>query len=219
MRGGVVIRSIKSTRRAAQFAFGAALLAFLALAFAGVARADGSATDAVRQFLDPALQIMADKQAPVARRQQQLRQLIEPKFDFTEMSRSALGYHWKTLTPDQRGNFTQVFTSFIESAYLNKIGDYSGQKVEFVSESAIGDGYKQVSTRIVQAGKDPIPVNYLLEAKDGGQKVYDVTVDNISIIANYRTQFNRVMNDQGFDKLLADLKAKQQQLDSPSTAG
>jgi phospholipid transport system substrate-binding protein len=72
----------------------------------------------------------------------------------------------------------------------------------------------EIDSKIVQAGKSPIPVNYLLEQKDGGWMIYDVTVDAISIIANYRNQFNRVINDQGFPKLMSDLRAKQQQLAS-----
>jgi len=176
--------------------------------------AAGSALDTTRSFVDKALQILANKQAPAAQRSTQLRQLLEPNFDFTEMAKSALGYHWRKLSPEQRTNFTEVFRSFIESAYASKIGDYSGQKVEFVKETPLGAGYSQVFTNIVQSGKSPIQVNYLLEQKDGAWKVYDVTVDNISIVANYRTQFNRVINEQGFDKLMADLKAKQQQIDA-----
>ena len=104
----------------------------------------------------------------------------------------------------------------MESAYLSKIGEYSGQKVEFIKQSSLGDGYAQVASNILQPSKPSIPVNYLLEQKDGSWKVYDVTVDNISIIQNYQNQFNRVINEDGFDKLLADLKAKQRQLASSS---
>jgi phospholipid transport system substrate-binding protein len=196
---------------------GVALIAAL-IAGAGAALADRGPLDTTQQFVNEALRVLADKQTPMPQRQKALRELLEPRFDFTEMSRSALGYHWKSLSPDQRAQFTEIFKNFIESAYLSKIGEYSGQRVEFLKQSSMGDGYAQVFTKIVQSGKDPIPVNYLLEQKDGDWKVYDVTVDNISIIANYRNQFNRVINEQGFDKLLSDLKAKQQQL-SASAAG
>ncbi len=189
-------------------------LAIVAIALVSVraASADSGPLGTTQQFVSSALHIMADKQTPTGQRQSQLRDLIEPRFDFSEMSRSALGYHWKSLSPDQRASFTAVFKSFIESAYLSKIGDYSGQRVDFVKQSPLGDGFAQVFTNIMQTDKDPIPVNYLLEQKDGEWKVYDVTVDNISIIANYRNQFNRVINENGFDKLLSDLRAKQQQL-------
>lgn len=190
----------------------------LVFTLAAAAHGDTGPLDTTRQFVDQALHILADKQTPVAQRSAQLRQLLEPNFDFTEMSRSALGYHWKQLSPEQRANFTNTFKSFIESAYSSKINEYSGQKVDFVKQTSLGSGYAQVFTNIVQTGKNPIAVNYLLEQKGGGWKVYDVTVDNISIIANYRNQFNRVINENGFDKLLADLKSKEQQINA-SMAG
>jgi phospholipid transport system substrate-binding protein len=180
--------------------------------------AQTSALATVQQFVSQALDVMADKQAPVAQKQQQLRQLIEPRFDFREMSKQSLGPHWRGLSPEQQATFTQTFKAFIENAYLDKIGNYRGQKVNFLKQSSLGEGYQQVFTSIVQQGAQPIPVNYLMEQKDGQWKVYDVTVDNISIIANYRNQFNRIMNEQGYDKLIASLKSKEQQLSQPPGA-
>jgi phospholipid transport system substrate-binding protein len=191
----------------------AALMGLMLLAAApSPAFAQNGAEAATRDMVDKALNVLADKSAPVAQRRHELRELIEPRFDFTEMSRSALGFHWRSLTPTQRADFTNVFKDFIEDAYLSKIQDYSGQKVRYGAARSLGQGYAEVDTQIVQAGKNPIPVNYLLDQKDGSWKIYDVTVDNISIVANYRTQFNRVINQDGFDKLMADLRAKQQQL-------
>ena len=167
-----------------------------------------------RAFVDQAVQILRDKGTPVVQRRRQLKAILEPRMDFKEMSRSALGYHWRSITPEQRDQFTALFTSFIEDAYLSKIQDYSGQKVEYLKENSLGEGYSRVDTAIVQPGKQPLKVAYMLEQKGGEWLVYDVTVDNISIIANYRNQFNRVINDQGFDKLMADLRAKQRELAS-----
>jgi len=165
-------------------------------------------------MVNHALQIMADKNAPVQQRRRQLREAIENEFDFSEMSRSALGYHWRALSPNQRSQFTQLFTAFIEDAYLSKIQDYSGQQVQFQGQTPLGQGYTQINTAIVQGSKSPISVNYLLLQKDTTWKIYDVTVDAISIIANYRNQFNRVINEKGFGQLMADLQAKQQELAS-----
>lgn len=216
-------RSMKSTIGLKRRWLSGLLATLLALAAtSGVkaiyAYADGGPMETTRQFVNQALTIMADKQTPVGDRQRQLRELIEPHFDFTEMARQALGPHWRELTPNQRQDFAGVFKGFMESAYLSRIGAYSGQRVEFIRQSSLGDGYAQVFSNIVQANKAPIQVGYLLEQKDGSWKVYDVMVDNISIIENYRNQFNRVINENGFDKLLADLRAKQRQL-SASNAG
>jgi phospholipid transport system substrate-binding protein len=174
--------------------------------------ADTGATEVTRTMVDQSLHILRDTATPLPQRRRQLREVIEPSFDFTEMSRSALGFHWRSLSPQQRAEFTKLFTAFIEDAYLSKIQDYSGQQVAFLKETTLDPGYVQVETKIVQGGKNPIPVNYLLESKDSTWKIYDVTVDNISIINNYRNQFNRVLNQQGFDKLMADLRVKQQEL-------
>jgi len=165
-------------------------------------------------MVNSALQVLANKSTTVQQRRRQLRQVVENEFDFTEMSRSALGYHWRSLTPDQRAQFTELFTAFIEDAYLSKIQDYSGERVQFDGQTPLGQGYMQINTDIIQPGKNPITVNYLLLQKNDTWKIYDVTVDAISIIANYRNQFNRVINDRGFDQLMADLRAKQQELAS-----
>jgi phospholipid transport system substrate-binding protein len=181
---------------------------------AGVASVDDGAMAMTQGLVRRSLQIMRNTNAPVTQRRRDLRAVLEGHFDFAEMSRSALGYHWRKLTPQQRDEFTSLFKAFIEDAYLSKIQDYKGQDVQFIRERRLEAGYVEIDSKIVQAGKDPIPVNYLLEQKNGSWMIYDVTVDAISIIANYRNQFNRVINEQGFPKLMSDLRAKQQQLAS-----
>jgi phospholipid transport system substrate-binding protein len=190
-------------------------LALLQAAFGTLptrALADNGPMGVTRTMVEQALQILRDKQMPIVERRRQLRAALEPRMDFNEMSRSALGYHWRSLSPQQRTDFSSLFTAFIEDAYLSKIQDYSGQQVDYLKANPIGAGYSRVDTVITQRGKQPLKVAYLLENKGGEWLVYDVTVDNISIVANYRNQFNRVINDQGFDKLMADLRAKQREL-------
>src|SRR6266851_6058011 len=181
---------------------------------AGVASVDDGAMAMTQGLVRRSLQILRNTNAPVTQRRRDLRAVLEGHFDFAEMSRSALGSHWRKLTPQQRDEFTSLFKAFIEDAYLSKIQDYKGQDVQFTRERSLEPGYVEIDSRIVQSGKSPIPVNYLLEQKDGGWMIYDVTVDAISIIANYRNQFNRVINEQGFPKLMSDLRVKQQQLAS-----
>lgn len=163
----------------------------------------------VKNTVNSALPILRDKQTPLQQRQQKLRDLIAGTFDFTEMSRSALGYHWRQITPQQQQEFTQVFITFIENSYLAKINEFSGQEVQFLGQQNEGQEYSVVKTKLVQQGKDPISIDYRLLNRDGQWKIYDVNVDAISIIANYRNQFNRVMNNQGYDTLIKDLKSKE----------
>jgi phospholipid transport system substrate-binding protein len=164
----------------------------------------------VKTTVNQALEVLRDKNTPLAQRQDKLRQIVAQTFDFTEMAKSGLGYHWKQITPAQQQEFTNAFIAFIEDSYLSKINDYRGQQVNFLRATNEGPQYAQVATDIVHPdGKDPIHVNYRLIQEGGTWKIYDVTVDAISIIANYRNQFNRVMNNKGYDTLIADLKAKQ----------
>jgi phospholipid transport system substrate-binding protein len=164
----------------------------------------------VKTTVNQALEVLQDKSAPLAQRQDKLRQIVAQTFDFTEMAKSALGYHWKEITPAQQQEFTSAFIAFIEDSYLSKINDYRGQVVNFLRVSNEGGAqYAQVATDIVQPKGDAIHVNYRLIQEGSTWKIYDVTVDAISIIANYRNQFNRVMNSKGYDTLIADLKAKQ----------
>jgi phospholipid transport system substrate-binding protein len=178
--------------------------------FLAPAMADEDPMSVVKATVNQALDVLRDTSSPLAQRQDKLRQIVAQSFDFKEMAKSALGYHWKELTPAQQQEFTSAFVAFIEDSYLSKINDYRGQQVNFLKVTNDGPQYAQVNTDIVQPnGKDAIHVNYRLLKEDGTWKIYDVTVDAISIIANYRNQFNRVMNSKGYNTLIADLKAKQ----------
>jgi len=178
------------------------------------ARADdgGAPMTVVQNTVNQALEVLRDKASPLPQRQEKLRQIVAQSFDFTEMSKSALGYQWKKLTPQQQQEFTNVFISFIEDSYLSKLNDYRGQQVQFIKASQDGADYAQVNTNIVREGKEPIHLDFRVMKEGGAWKIYDVTVDAISIIANYRNQFNRVMNNQGYDTLIKDLKEKQASL-------
>ena len=193
------------------FALTALLILSLAPSrFLAPAMADEDPMTVVKNTVNQALDVLRDTSSPLAQRQDKLRQIVAQTFDFKEMAKSALGYHWKELTPAQQQEFTNAFIAFIEDSYLSKINDYRGQQVNYLKVSQDGAQYAQVSTDIIQPnGKDAIHVNYRLLKEDGTWKIYDVTVDAISIIANYRNQFNRVMNSKGYNTLIADLKAKQ----------
>ena len=167
----------------------------------------------VRGTVSQVLNILSDHQSSQQERSRRLIAVVAGHFDFADMARSSLGVHWRQLTQDQQQRFVQLFTAFMEDAYLNKIEGYSGQKIEFVGETSNGPGDSQVNSRVIQPnGQDPITVDYRLKQDSGAWRVYDVMVDNISITANYRNQFNRVINNQGFDALMKEMQTKQQEL-------
>jgi phospholipid transport system substrate-binding protein len=132
------------------------------------------------------------------------------------MSRSALGIHWRSLSPEQRTEFVGLFTQLLEAAYMSRIENYSGQTINILNERGDGPGYSEVYTNIVQGGAQPINVNYRLKQSDGGWKVYDVLIDGISLVGNYRNQFNRVINNNGYDSLVQQMKTKVTQVGAGS---
>ena len=180
-----------------------------------IAFADQSPTDVVKGLVNPALQILGDKSTPLKDRQQKLRDLVSPSvFDYTAMTRSAMGLHWRDINDQQRQDVTQTFTAFLRDSYISRIQDFSVENVNYQGEADLGNGNTEVRTSIEQPGSQaPVQVNYSLRKDNGKWLIYDVAVDNISIAANYRNQFNRVINNQGFDTLLADLRRKQQGLE------
>jgi phospholipid transport system substrate-binding protein len=166
-----------------------------------------------RSLVEKAVAILQNPQLTLTQERRELRALAEPHFDFDGMARSTLGYHWRNLTPDQRQQFVTLFTAFMEDAALSKIQEYSGQRMEFTREIPLEPGYVQVQGRVLQNnGAQPIPIAFMSRQVDGQWKVYDMTVENISVIANYRNQFNRVINDRGFDHLMTVMKQKQLEL-------
>ncbi|MGH7934769.1 MAG: MlaC/ttg2D family ABC transporter substrate-binding protein [Candidatus Binataceae bacterium] len=176
----------------------------------------------VKTALDQVITVFKDRQLPLAERRRKLRDLAEQHFDFAQMARSALGYHWRNLTPDQRGQFVPLFAGFIEDAYLSKLQEYTVEKVQqemrttnvnFTGQKTLAPGYVEVQSDVILSNRpNPIHVNYLLKQEPGGWKIYDVTIDAISLIANYRNQFNRVINNDGYPKLVAELEAKRREL-------
>jgi phospholipid transport system substrate-binding protein len=214
----------------------AALATFLLFPFAGSAGAQApmqvsvssdDATASVKAIIDQSIVVFKDQQISAPDREKKLRGIAESHFDFAEMSKSAIGYHWKTLTPAQQSEFVPLFTTFIEDAYLSRIESYSVEKInqqiqssmiQFIKQTTDGSDYATVySTVVLQDRKNPIAVNYLMRHDGNEWKIYDITIDAISVIANYRNQFNRVLNNDGYDKLVALLRQKIQGLQQQAT--
>jgi phospholipid transport system substrate-binding protein len=214
---------IQNQKRSSHAGGAAIALAAMALSMLFVisrsASALADAPDAiveVKATTDQVLSILQNpeyKRATESRRQR-LRDAVADHFDFRAMARSALGVHWKGLQPDEREHFVALFTRFVEASYIGKIESYSGQRIEYVKETSDDPGYAQVNTIIAQDGKEPIPINYRLTLDGTRWRVYDVTIDQISLVANYRNQFNRVINNQGYRALIDDLDRKQRQIEA-----
>lgn len=188
-----------------------ALAAVLALVVARDAVA-GVPTDQLRGSIDLVLKVVTDpelkKEARTAERRKRIRAVVNQIFDFTEISQRSLGRHWQTRTPAEREQFVALFGDLLENAYITKIESYSGEKIEYPGDVVDGD-LAVVKTRIVTKQGTEIPVDYRMFLNGGRWAVYDVSIEGISLIGNYRTQFNAVIQRSGYPDLVAKLKTKQ----------
>jgi phospholipid transport system substrate-binding protein len=167
--------------------------------------------DQVRQTVDKLLAILNNPQLrgedKKNERREELRKVLYSRFDFTEMAKRSLGPHWQRRSPEEQKEFVELFTSLLEGAYLDKIESYNGEKVQYLNETVDND-YAEVDTKIVDNHGQPFSVNYRLRNGGGDWKVYDVVIENVSLVNNYRSQFNRVLAKSSFEELLKTMKEK-----------
>jgi phospholipid transport system substrate-binding protein len=195
-------------------AFGSTLLAtvLVALAFFSGGRSAfaGTAEDQVKETVNRVVEILRDpalrREDQTAQRRDMLRQAILPRFDFAEMARRSLGSHWKNQKGKQ-DEFVAVFSDFVENAYVGKVESFKDEKIHFVRER-MDQGFAEVDTKIAPSKGEPFSVNYKLHLVGTDWKVYDVVIENISMVNNYRSQFNRILANASFDELLKKLRDK-----------
>jgi phospholipid transport system substrate-binding protein len=144
--------------------------------------------------------------------------VVNQIFDFTEISQRSLGRHWQARTPAEREQFVALFGDLLENAYITKIESYSGEKIQYPGDVIDGD-LALVKTRIVTKQETEIPLDYRMFLNGGRWAVYDVSIEGISLIGNYRTQFNAVIQRSGYPDLVAKLKAKQDERPGAREAG
>jgi len=133
-------------------------------------------------------------------------EIVLPYFDFRRMSQWVLGRYWQTATPKQREQFVREFRSLLVRTYGNALSGYAGEKVSYLPlEVAEGTGRVSVQTEIEQPGSNPIPVTYYMYLQDGGWKVYDVSINGVSLVMNYRSSFGRTIREDGMDALVEQL--------------
>ena len=142
-----------------------------------------------------------------AERRADIRRVADGLFDFTEMSRRALGRHWADRSAAERDEFVRLFTELMARAYLGKIDRYAGEAITYVGERVDG-AEASVQSRVVTAKKSEIPIEYRLHRVGDRWAAYDVLVENVSLVATYRSQFDRIIQSGGFPDLLKRLRDK-----------
>jgi phospholipid transport system substrate-binding protein len=189
-----------------------ALRSLSSLVFVGVVATPalaGAPTDQLKQHADKVLQVLDDqalKSKPVERHAK-IRKIAEDIFDYPDTARRSLGVHWNARTPTEKQEFVQLFADVLDRGYISKIELYQGERVSYVGESIDGDE-STVKTKIVTKNGTDVPVDYRAHLKNGRWLVYDVIIEGVSLVANYRAQFNRIVQTESYQSLVQKLKAK-----------
>lgn len=167
-----------------------------------------SPTDVVRATLTEVFRILEDPKlkdpSKLIPRRRMLEAVIASHFDYTEMSKRALAAHWVPLTPGERAEFVELFRSFLSDRYAGKIEGYSGEQVTYLSERIDGN-YAEVRTEL-RSSKVELPMDYRLHRKDGTWHAYDIIADGVSLVKNYRSQFDKIIRSDSYDELVKRLR-------------
>jgi len=146
-------------------------------------------------------------------RRAKMKNIIFPKFNFLEMGKRSLGKkHWKQISPEERKAFVDLFGKLLENSYANKLEHYSDEKINYVDEIVKGR-YAMVKTEVVRKN-DTINVDYKLIESPSNWRVYDIVVEGVSLIKNYRSQFGKIIHNDSFDALMEKLNAKVKKLEA-----
>lgn len=171
----------------------------------------GEPLDIVKSAADRAIAVLKDPwlKAPERKKEriERLKEIINPIFDYQEMARRSLGPHWRRRSPAEQEEFAKLFRAYLENIYSDRVDLYEGEKVTFGRET-IDQDYAQVESLVSNAKGEENSVVYRLKRTDGKWKVYDAVVENISIVNNYRSQFDRVISKSSYEELKKILREK-----------
>ena len=169
-----------------------------------------SITAQIKETVDYVVEILKDPRLQAAGkkkdRRERLREVIAQRFDFEEMAKRSLGQHWQRNAA-RKGEFVPVFTRFVQDSYVSSIESYKNEKILYTRERVDRD-FAQVDTKVITGKGDEIPIDYRLHSVGGKWKVYDVVIENVSLVNNYRSQFNRILATASFDDLIKRLQEK-----------
>ena len=187
---------------------GSMLLVWLALPLLALA---DTALDTVKANVNGVLDVLRDPklkgEAGKKVKTQKIEVAAEKLFDFVELSKRTLGLSWNDFTPDQRKEFVRLFESILKDAYVEKITAYTNEPVNFVKEIPLSETTVEVDSVVVM--KDgQVPINYRVIKKDNDWKVYDVVIEGVSLVSNYRTQFREILANNPPEKVLETLRKK-----------
>ncbi len=174
-------------------------------------------TEAIRNTINEVMRILENQELKKPERTDERRRLLEKvigaRFNYEEMAKRTLGAHWAKLSDAERREFVELFTSLLTNTYADKITGFSGEQVQYLNERLEGD-YAEVRTKIVSE-KTEIPLDYRLLNQSSDWRVYDVIVDGVSLVNNYRGQFTKILRSSSYADLIEQLRKKSEKIKSP----
>jgi len=199
-------------------------VAVVAALLVGRAAFAGPPTDQLRTHIDRVVKALEESALKgddkALERRRLVRGIANDIFDFSETAKRSLARHWTPRTQAERDEFVGLFTDLLERSYISKIELYGGEKIHFVGEAIEGEG-AVVRTKLVTKQATEIPIDYRMFHRGDKWLVYDVVIEGVSLISNYRTQFNKIITTSSFQELMKKMKTKQEEFlgeDKPKRA-
>lgn len=185
----------------------------LIAAFFVTTHAFAAPTDEIKKTVDEVVRIVADKNMKhnTLKRRQALRKSISVIFDYREMAKRSLGKNWNIRTAEEKRHFTDIFASLLEKTYANKIESYNNEKIVYIREKIDGD-HAEVKSKVITTKHDEFTLDYRMLNENGKWMVYDVVIEGVSLVSNYRGQFNRIISSNGYGELVKKLQTKSDDL-------
>lgn len=190
------------------------LLLVVSLCMVSVALA--SPTEQVKKTVEEVVRIVSDKEMKKneTKRRQALKKSISTIFDYSEMAKRSLGKHWTVRTPAEKKQFAELFATLLENSYASKIESYNNEKIVYIKE-IVDEDHAEIKSKVVTAARDEFSLDYKLFKHEGKWMVYDVVIEGVSLVSNYRSQFNKIITSSGYDKLVKKLQSKNDELKAP----
>jgi len=173
-------------------------------------------TELVKKMVDEVVRIVSDKEMKKneTKRRQALKKTISIIFDYPEMAKRSLGKHWNVRSAVEKKQFSDLFATLLENSYASKIESYNNEKIVYVKET-IDNDYAEIKSKVVTAARDEFTLDYRMMNHNGTWMVYDVVIEGVSLVSNYRSQFNKIVTANGYEHLVKKLQSKNDELKAP----
>jgi phospholipid transport system substrate-binding protein len=180
----------------------------------------GAPLEQLKTQIDRVLRIMDDpamkKESQMKERRAAVRRVADDIFDFQETAKRSLARHWQPRTPAEQMEFVRLFADLLERSYISRIELYGGEKIAYLGDALDGE-QAVVRTRIVTKSGSEVPVDYRMLKRSDRWLVYDVVIEGVSLVANYRTQFNKIIQTSSYAELVRKMKVKQDEFIEAAT--